>query len=216
MFIRLTNEYEIVQIIDSFKNKSSEDIHGLSMVLLKQVKDFIVKPLNYIFNVSLETGKFPDYMKVAKVLPLYKNNDKHNVSNYRPVSILPPFSKILEKIFEKRLRLFVDKNNVLFDGQYGFRTNRSTGFALNEMVDTIVKAIDNNKFCIGVFIDLKKAFDTVDHSLLIKKFKYYGVRGISSKFLESYLSNRTQFVSYKNVNSSEQNIRCGVPQGSIF
>ena len=109
MFIRPTNEYEIVQIIDSFKNKSSEDIHGLSMVLLKQVKDFIVKPLNYIFNVSLETGKFLDYMKVAKVLPLYKNNDKHNVSNYRPVSLLPQFSKILEKIFEKRLRLFVDK-----------------------------------------------------------------------------------------------------------
>ena len=90
--------------------------------------------------------------------------------------------------FEKRIRLFVDKNNVLFDGQYGFRTNRSTGFALNVMVDTIVKAIDNNKFCIGVFIDQNKVFDTVDHSLLIKKFKYYDVKGTSSKFLESYLS----------------------------
>ena len=172
--------------------------------------------MNYICNLSLKSGVFPDKMKIAKVLPLYKSNDKHNVSNYRPVSILPQFSKILEKIFEKRLREFIDKNDLLFDGQYGFRTNRSTGLAINEMVDTLIQAVDDNKFCIGVFIDLKKAFDTVDHSLLIKKLRYYGVRGITSKFLDSYLNNRKQFVSYNNANSSEQTIKCGVPQGSIL
>ena len=156
MYIKPTNEHEITQIINSFKNKSSEDINGISMKLIKQVKDLIVKPLTHICNVSLQKGEFPNKMKVAKVLPLYKSNDEHNVSNYRPVSILPQFSKILENFFEKRLREFVKDNNLLFNGQYGFRTNRSTSFALNEMVDTIVKAIDNNKFCIGVFIDLKR------------------------------------------------------------
>ena len=155
-------------------------------------------------------------MKIAKVLPLYKANDEHEVSNYRPVSILTQFSKILEKLFEKRLRNFIDKNNLLFDGQYGFRVNRSTGLALTELVDTILNALDNNKYCIGVFIDLKKAFDTVDHTLLVKKFKYYGVRGITSKFLESYLCNRKQYVNYGDYNSAEQTIKCGVPQGSIL
>ena len=144
MFIKPTTENEILQIIDSFKNKSSEDIDGISMKLIKRVKRYVVAPLNYICNLSLKSGVFPDKMKIAKVLPLYKSNDKHNVSNYRPVSILPQFSKILEKIFEKRLRKFIDKNDLLFDGQYGFRTNRSTGLAINEMVDTIIQAVDDN------------------------------------------------------------------------
>ena len=117
MYCSPTNEHEIMNIINNFKNKGSEDVNGISMALVKQIKNVIVKPLNYICNISLRNGEFPDKMKVAKVLPLYKSNDEHNVSNYRPVSILPQFSKILEKIFEKRLREFIDKYNLLFDGQ---------------------------------------------------------------------------------------------------
>ena len=216
MFIEPSTEEEIAKVISGFKNKNSQDIHGLSMFIIKQICDTIVKPLNIICNLSFTTGVFPNKMKTAKVLPLFKANDVHEVSNYRPVSILTQFSKILEKLFEKRLRNYVDKNNLLFDGQYGFRVNRSTGLALNELVDTIINALDNNKYCVGVFIDLKKAFDTVDHTLLINKLKYYGVRGITSKFLESYLSDRTQFVSYDKHNSTEEVIKCGVPQGSIL
>ena len=155
-------------------------------------------------------------MKTAHVLPLFESGDEFTVSKYIPVSILPQFSKILEKLFEKRLRNFIANHDVLFSGQYGFRKNRSTNTALIEVIDKITNAIDNSKFCIGVFIDLKKAFDTVDHSLLLKKLRYYGVRGISSIFLESYLNNRKQYVNYKNVNSNEAVIKCGVPQGSIL
>lgn len=216
MFLSPSNEDEISKIINDFKSKSSQDVNGISMALVKKVKDFITKPLNIICNLSLSKGVFPDKMKIAKVLPLYKAGDEHEVSNYRPVSILTQFSKVLEKLFEKRLRKYIDNNKLLFDGQYGFRVNRSTGLALTEVVNTILNAIDNKKHCIGVFIDLKKAFDTVDHTLLIKKFKYYGVRGITSKFLESYLSGRKQYVNYGEYNSIEQVIKCGVPQGSIL
>ena len=216
MYINPCSEEEIVKVISGFKSKNSQDTNGLSMSLIKQVKESIKMPLNIICNLSFSTGVFPSKMKIAKVLPLFKADNEHIVSNYRPVSILTQFSKVLKKLFEKRLREFIDKNDILFDGQYGFRANRSTGLALTELVDTISNALDKNKYCIGVFIDLKKAFDTVDHTLLIEKFKYYGVRGITSKFLESYLCNRTQFVNYDNCNSTEQSIKCGVPQGSIL
>ena len=216
MFILPCTEEEVSQIINNFKNKTSQDVNGISMKLVKELKEYLIEPLTHICNKSLLSGVFPNKMKTAKVLPLFKSNDEHNVSNYRPVSILPQFSKVLEKLYEKRLRAFIDKNNLLFSGQYGFRTNRSTSLALNELIDTIVTALGENKFCIGVFIDLKKAFDTVDHTLLIQKFKYYGVRGICSKFLDSYLSNRKQYVNYGSHVSEEQIIKCGVPQGSIL
>ena len=169
MFIKPSTEEEISKIISSFKSKNSLDTHGLSMNMIKMVKESIVNPLNIICNLSFSTGVFPNKMKIAKVLPLYKANNEHEVSNYRPVSILTQFSKILEKLFEKRLREFIDRNHLLFEGQYGFRLNRSTGLALTELVDTIMYALDNSKYCVGVFIDLKKAFDTVDHTLLIEK-----------------------------------------------
>ena len=216
MFIKPSSEQEILNIINKFANKGSEDVNGLSMKLLKQIIVYIIKPINFICNLSLNTGVFPEQMKIARVLPLFKSGDESSVSNYRPVSILPQLSKVLEKLFEKRLREYIKKQDVLFNGQYGFRKNRSTNTALVEVIDKITNAIDANKFCVGVFIDLKKAFDTVDHSLLLKKLRFYGVRGISSIFLESYLNNRKQFVNFKNVNSSEAVIKCGVPQGSIL
>ena len=186
------------------------------MKLVKNIIGDIIEPITYICNLSLKLGIFPDVFKVAKVIPIFKAGDIHDVSNYRPVSILPQLSKIIEKLFEKRLRQYINKHNYFFNGQYGFRTNHSTGLALNEMVNIIVNAIDSNKHSIGVFIDLKKAFDTVNHSLLIDKFKFYGIRGIASKFIQSYLSNRKQFVQYKEHKANGNKILCGVPQGSIL
>ena len=126
----------------------------------------ILTPLRHICNTSLGQGIFPEEMNIARIIPLFKSGDKQNVSNYRPISLLPQFSKILEKIFNNRLMNFLNSNNLLYLRQYGFRKNMSTFMAIMELVENITTAMDNGKFTIGVLIDLKKAFDTVDH-------KYY-------------------------------------------
>ena len=132
-------------------------------------------------------GVFPDNMKVAKVVPLFKAGDRSVFSNYRPISLLSQFSKILEKLFNERLDKFIDKFQLLNNCQYGFRSQMSTSHALMDLVEEITSSIDAKKISIGVFIDLKKAFDTVNHTLLIDKLEYYGIRGISQEWLKSYL-----------------------------
>ena len=134
----------------------------------------------------------------------------------RPISLLPQFSKVLEKLFNIRILNFINENNVLFDGQYGFRQNFCTEMAVVEVIDKITDSIESKKHCIGIFIDLKKAFDTSNHEILIGKLKYYGIRGIASKWKSSYLTNRKQFVYYNNIYSDTEYIKCGVPQGSIL
>ena len=139
------------------------------MTLVKDIIQCIVTPLTHICNQSFLTGIFPTKMKTAKVIPIFKSGDRHQFSNYRPISLLSQFSKILEKLVIQRLNKFIDKYNILTDHQYGFRSNRSTSMAVTELVEEISTAVDNKEFMVGVFIDLKKAFDTIDHSLLMKK-----------------------------------------------
>ncbi len=154
----------------------------------------IAKPLAIICNKSFQTGIFPDDMKIAKIVPLYKSGDKQEFSNYRPVSILPQFSKIPEKVFCNRLVSFIKTNKIIYKGQYGFRENHSTSLALMELVEDITLNMDDNMKTAGVFIDLKKVFDTIDHTILIKKLSHYGIRGIALNWLENYLSQRNQYV----------------------
>ena len=130
--------------------------------------------------------------------------------------LFPQFSKILEKIFDNRLMNFLNSNNLLYLRQYGFRKNMSTSMAIMELVENITNAMDNGKFTIGVFIDLKKAFDTVDHSILVTKFDHYGIRGVAKKWLSSYLENRKQYVCFNGTDSGFLPITCGVPQGLIL
>ena len=186
------------------------------MCLLKKIIPHILTPLRHICNTSLEQGIFPDEMKIARIIPLFKSGDKQNVSNYRPISLLPQFSKILEKIFNNRLMNFLNSNNLLYLRQYGFRKNMSTSMAIMELVENITTAMDNGKFTIGVFIDLKKAFDTVDHSILVTKLDHYGIRGVAKQWLSSYLENRKQYVCFNGTDSGFLPITCGVPQGSIL
>ena len=155
-------------------------------------------------------------MKMAKVIPIYKNGDKHMVSNYRPVSLLSQFSKILEKLFVNRLDNFIDKYELLSDHQYGFRSNRSTSLAVMDFVENIATAVDKKHHTVGVFIDLCKAFDTIDHSLLLQKLERYGIRGVSQQWLRSYLSNRFQYVEINKTKSHFRRVTCGVPQGSVL
>ena len=166
--------------------------------------------------LSVVQSMFPDALKIARVIPLFKSGDKHVFTNYRPVSLLPQFSKILEKLFNNRLDSFIEKNCILSECQYGFRNSRSTYMALMDLIENICESIDKKKYVMGIFIDLKKAFDTIDHNILLNKLYHYGIRGISNDWIESYLENRKQFVQYDDAISVCKEILCGVPQGSIL
>ena len=159
---------------------------------------------------------FPENMKTAKVIPVYKSGDKNLFTNYRPISLLPQFSKIIERMFNNRIISFIEKKQIFHNSQYGFRSNHSTFMALTENIENITNAIDNSKCSISVFIDLKKAFDTIDHCILLDKLNYYGIRGLANKWIRSYLSNRYQYVVINNSHSEYRKLVCGVPQGSIL
>ena len=149
-------------------------------------------------------------------MPLYKKDNPETFGNYRPVSVLPCFSKILERIMHNRCYDFLTKNNILYKKQYGFRNKHATYMAVLDFVKDISEAIDNDMYTLGIFMDLSKAFDTIDHDILLSKLYHYGFRGVSYNWFSNYLSNRKQYVSYNNVVSSNENVICGVPQGSIL
>ena len=155
-------------------------------------------------------------MKIAKIIPIFKSGDREDCTNYRPISLLPQISKILETLFNRRLTEFLEKYKVISPTQYGFRENMSTCFALTELVDEVTASLDQKLCTMGVFIDLKKAFDTVDHQLLCKKNEFYGIRGVALNWITSYLANRSQFVYIDGIHSRLSHVSCGVPQGSVL
>ena len=186
MFVNDTNEEEVFNIVKSFSSKFSTGYDQINMYTVKKVINNIIEPLTVICNLSLRNGVFPDNMKVVKVVPLFKAGEKDIFTNYRPVSLLPQFSKVLEKLFNKRLDEFMDKFEILCESQYGFRSNRSTSHAILELMENVTNALDKKQSVIGIFIDLKKTFDTINHNLLLSKLEYYGIRGLSNKWLHSY------------------------------
>ena len=155
-------------------------------------------------------------MKIARVTPIYKKGSKSDPSNYRPISVLSQINKIYEKILHKRLYKYLTKFQILYEFQFGFREGHSTTQALIEITDRIKHAIDNKDLTCGIFIDLTKAFDTVDHNILLKKMYHYGIRGCVNNLFKSYLTNRQQFVKINNVSSNMKPVTCGVPQGSVL
>ena len=215
MFVNPVSKEELNRVIQNLKN-SSPGYDNLSPCIIKEFSDHLIDPLLHIINLSFSQGVFPDELKLAKVLPLFKNGDKMLINNYRPVSILPSLSKIYEKLMYDKLNSFLDQNDILNDHQFGFRSKHSTSMALSLLVDKILDALDNNELVLGVFLDFSKAFDTIDHRILLKKLEHYGVRGLSLSWFDSYLTCRKQFVSYNNAKSETANISCGVPQGSIL
>ena len=155
-------------------------------------------------------------IKVARVIPVYKAGCYTVMSNYRPISLLSMFHKLLEKLMYKRLIKFLEKNNILNENQFGFRSNRYTTQAILLIADKIQRAIEDKKISCGIFLDLSKAFDTVDHCILLKKLEYYGIRGIANDWFQSYLSNRKRSVTIVSVSSEPQLMTRGVPQGSVL
>ena len=206
---------DIRTVISSLKN-SSPGFDGIPSFVANQCIDYFIEPLTYIINMSFMEGVFPSELKLAKVIPIFKSGDSTKMSNYRPISILSFFSKIFEKLMYNILNNFLYKNDVIYKYQFGFRKKHSTQHAIITLVDRITSSLDSGDLAIGVFLDLKKAFDTVDHHILIKKLFSYGIRGNTLKWFQSYLTDRSQFVSYDGIESKVLPIQYGVPQGSIL
>lgn len=160
-----------------------------------------------------ESGIFPDFLKIARVCPIHKEGHKHLLTNYRPVSVLPVLSKVFESALNVRLQKFFNKYNVISDMQYGFQKKKSCEGALLNIKHEMISVIENRMYTLGLFVDLRKTFDSVCHSLLNDKLEKYGVRGNALKLLSHYLTNRYQYVSINNDVSTYAEITTGVPQG---
>src|SRR5437867_911933 len=178
--------------------------------------DSLAHPLTHIFNLSLYSGSVPHAFKLAKVIPLFKKGDEKLPSNYRPISLLSIFNKVLEKLISKRLYNFFEHENIFYKYQYGFRKNHSTALSVLEVTDFCYANLDNNKYILGLFIDLQKAFDSIDIDILLSKLLHYGVRGIMFEWLKDYLHDRTQYTFVNGVKSKVCKINFGVPQGSVL
>ena len=215
-FINPITKYELENEINNLNAKKSPGYDGISSQVIKAIATEISEPLSHIFNLTFLSGTIPDGLKIALVTPIFKANENNEFKNYRPISVLTSFSKLLEKLMYKRLINHIEKNNILTQHQYGFRENRSTELAIIELVDRVTKAIDRGEYTIGIFLDLSKAFDTIDHRILIKKLDHYGIRGITQLWFQDYLKNRKQIVKYNQIKSKEMVIKSGVPQGSIL
>ena len=207
---------ELLEISNAFRPGKAAGHDRIPISIIKKSIQIIAVPLAHIINLSISHGIVPDHMKIARVIPLFKGGDRSLFTNYRPISILPSFSKFLEKVVYNRLYNYLSKLEILCHNQFGFRKNHSTSLALIDLYEKISLALDRNEHAVGVFLDLSKAFDTVDHNILLDKLEHYGIRGVALDWVRSYLSNRLQFVQFNGQCSSPQTICCSVPQGSIL
>ena len=217
MFFTPTNIVEVKRLISVLKPKLSAGVDHIPPIVLRYLPDNALNALTYIFNQSLGQGKFISEFKKAKVIPVFKNGNPKNVLNYRPVSLLSSLSKILEKTVHARLHSFININNNISQQQFGFRHKHSTNHATTLFISNIVDVFERKQLILGIFLDISKAFNTIDRSILLNKLNNYGVRGVSLNWFESYFSNRSQIVEYAGVTSSNQrNTFCSVPLGSIL
>ena len=210
-----TDNTEVSNIIKMLKN-SSPGWDNVSMHVIKKSHSHFLLPLVHVLNLSLTQGIVPNELKIARVIPIFKSGDKLLINNYRPVSVLPSFTKILEKLVYKRINDFITKYDILYKYQFGFRENHGTNLALSFLIDKIIAAHEKSQCVLGIFIDFSKAFDTINHEILFKKLENYGIRGNALNWTKHYFTNRFQFVQYKDVTSSHEKITCRVSQGSIL
>ena len=210
------NDEITLSIVDKLAPKTSCGFDGISTKTIKTIKAALIKPITLIINQMLTTGIFPDKLKIAKIIPLHKKDEETLFTNYRPISLLPAISKIFEKVIFKQLYNFFQEKKLLYNAQYGFRTEHSTELAALELIDRVIVEMDKKSTPLNIFLDLSKAFDTLDHKILLKKLSYYGINGVAYSLMESYLTNRKQYVDIDDVQSEMLTVTTGVPQGSIL
>ena len=211
-----TDAPSVQKIINNLKPKSSAGHDDISSKLLRQIGDIVAHPLSIIVNHSLCTGIFPHRLKLAKVMLLYKKDDNKWFGNYRPISPLSSISKVFEKIVFDQLYDYLITNGLLFESQYGFRKQHSTELAALELTDRIRREMDQDKIPFCVLLDLSKAFDTLNHHILLSKLEYNGIESIALQWFKSYLTQRQQFVEYQEVCSFTRELETGVPQGQSW
>ena len=216
MVFKEINEETTNRIIHDLKSKSSCGKDGLSVKLLKHIKEEVNKPLTLIRNQSLKMGIFPDKLKISKVIPIFKKDDVTLLNNYRPISILPAISKIFEKVMFEQVHDHFQSNKLYYSSQYRFIKQRSTELAALEIVDRVITEMDKGEIPFNIYIDLSKAFDTLNHEILLHKLAHYGIKDTANALFCSYLSNRKQYVEFNDINSEILNLLTGVPQGSIL
>jgi hypothetical protein len=215
-FISPTNAQEIVDLILSLDSNSSPGVDNISNRILKVIGETIATPLSVLFNRSIESGIFNKVWKTAVVIPIYKGAAKNDPSNYRPISLLGTISKLLERIINKRLLSYLESNNLINNRQFGFRRGKSTEDAVTLLTDIVSTHLDNGRNCVGVFLDLAKAFDAVSAPILLRKLEGFRIRGSALHWFSSYLTDRVQCIRIGEHLSNTSTINFGVPQGSIL
>ena len=216
IFLSPSDPDEIQTILNSFSKNKASGPNSIPLNILNIVSQEISIILSNLVNLSFLTGIFPSKLKEAMVIPVFKNGSPLSTENYRPISLLSNIDKVYQKLMHKRLVKFLENTNCLYPLQFGFRPKHSTSSALINCTEKIRKALDSGKYVCSVLIDLRKAFDTVDHDILFSKLNFYGVRGVALSWFKSFLSNRSQYVSVSGTKSSIKFILHGVPQGSVL
>jgi len=211
----LTTQNELSNIIKNMKNVGA-GADGINAKIFKGTYHAILVHILHLMNLCLQKGVFPKKLKIAVIKPAYKAGRKDVFGNYRPISMLPYISKVLEKIIHNRLMSYFIPNNMISEDQYGFQTGLSTYMPHILLQENITKAFESGRFVCGIYLDLKKAFDTVEPSILLQKLEKYGITQAALQIIKSYLTSRTQCVEVEGIKSGYTNIKIGVPQGSIL
>jgi exonuclease III len=213
---KTVSESDVSKIIKNLKNKKSMGHDNISSILLKIGSEFLISPITKTINQSLTNGHFPNKLKIAKVIPIFKKDDPHLFNNYRPISLLSVVSKVFERVVFIQLVSYFNSHNLFYSNQFGFREGHSTELAIIQLVDRIYNDLDKRKTPFAVFLDLSKAFDTIDHNILLTKLNHYGIIDKELNWFKDYLTDRYQYVDINNITSNKKKISTGVPQGSIL
>lgn len=207
---------ELESTINSLKNKKSHGFDEISPFLFKKIAENLLDPLLFLINMCLQTGNFPDVLKTSIVSPIFKKGDQSNIENFRPISVVSVFSKIIEKVIYDKMISFFEKKHILSNMQHGFRTGRSVETATANFFKYVYKEVDRGRYVVSMFFDLTKAFDLVNRDILLDKLEQVGVRGPIKNCIKSFMLNRSILIKCNGQLSDRFNLELGVPQGSIL